>query len=79
MEERLPLSLYVTEAYNPDANGDMNDPGFIDQPTIGGMDDPSSSGTPVWIWIALGVVVAAAIVVAIILLKKKRAKTLEDV
>lgn len=79
MEERLPLSLYVTEAYNPDANGDMDDPGFIDQPTIGGMDDPSSSGTPVWIWIALGAVVAAAIVVAIILLKKKRAKTLEDV
>ena len=79
MEERLPLSLYVTEAYNPDANGDMDDPGFIDQPTIGGMDDPSSSGTPVWIWIALGVVVAAAIVVAIILLKKKSAKTLEDV
>lgn len=79
MEERLPLSLYVTEAYNPDANGGMDDPGYIDQPTIGGMDDPSSSGTPVWIWIALGVVVAAAIVVAIILLKKKRAKTLEDV
>lgn len=79
MEERLPLSLYVTEAYNPDANGDMDDPGYIDQPTIGGMDDPSSSGTPVWIWIALGVVVAAAIVVAIILLKKKRAKMLEDV
>lgn len=79
MEERLPLSLYVTEAYNPDANGDMDDPGYIDQPTIGGMDDPSSSGTPVWIWIVLGVVVAAAIVVAIILLKKKRAKTLEDV
>ena len=79
MEERLPLSLYVTEAYNPDANGDMDDPGYIDQPTIGGMDDPSYSGTPVWIWIALGVVVAAAIVVAIILLKKKRAKTLEDV
>lgn len=79
MEERLPLSLYVTEAYNPDANGDMEDPGYIDQPTIGGMDDPSSSGTPVWIWIVLGVVVAAAIVVAIILLKKKRAKTLEDV
>lgn len=79
MEERLPLSLYVTEAYNPDANGDMDDPGYVDQPTIGGMDDPSSSGTPVWIWIALGVVVAAAIVVAIILLKKKRAKMLEDV
>lgn len=79
MEERLPLSLYVTEAYNPDANGDMDDPGFIDQPTIGGMDDPSSSGTPVWIWIVLGAVVAAAIVVAIILLKKKRAKMLEDV
>ncbi len=79
MEERLPLSLYVTEAYNPDANGGMDDPGYIDQPTIGTMDDPSSSGTPVWIWIALGVVVAAAIVVAIILLKKKRAKTLEDV
>lgn len=79
MEERLPLSLYVTEAYNPDANGDMDDPGYIDQPTIGGMDDPSSSGTPVWIWIALGAVVAAAIVVAIILLKKKRAKMLEDV
>ena len=79
MEERLPLSLYVTEAYNPDANGGMDDPGYIDQPTIGGMDDPSSSGTPVWIWIALGAVVAAAIVVAIILLKKKRAKTLEDV
>lgn len=79
MEERLPLSLYVTEAYNPDANGDMDDPGYVDQPTIGGMDDPSSSGTPVWIWIVLGVVVAAAIVVAIILLKKKRAKTLEDV
>ena len=79
MEERLPLSLYVTEAYNPDINGGTDDPGYIDQPTIGGMDDPSSSGTPVWIWIVLGVVVAAAIVVAIILLKKKRAKTLEDV
>lgn len=78
MEERLPLSLYVTEAYNPDANGDMEDPGYIDQPTIGGMDGPSA-GIPVWIWIALGVVVAAAIVVAIILLKKKRAKMLEDV
>ena len=43
------------------------------------LDDPSSSGTPVWIWIVLGAVVAAAIVVAIILLKKKRAKMLEDV
>lgn len=79
MEERLPLSIYVNEGFNPDANGGMDDPGFIDQPTIGGMDDPSSSGTPVWIWIALGAVVAAAIVVAIILLKKKRAKMLEDV
>lgn len=79
MEERLPLSIFVNEGFNPDANGGMEDPGYIDQPTIGGMDDPSSSGTPVWIWIALGVVVAAAIVVAIILLKKKRAKTLEDV
>lgn len=79
MEERLPLSIFVNEGFNPDANGGMDDPGFIDQPTIGGMDDPSSSGTPVWIWIALGAVVAAAIVVAIILLKKKRAKMLEDV
>ena len=79
MEERLPLSIFVNEGFNPDANGDMDDPGYIDQPTIGGMDDPSSSGTPVWIWIALGAVVAAAIVVAIILLKKKRAKMLEDV
>ena len=79
MEERLPLSIYVNEGFNPDANGGMDDPGFIDQPTIGGMDDPSSTGTPVWIWIALGAVVAAAIVVAIILLKKKRAKMLEDV
>lgn len=79
MEERLPLSIYVNEGFNPDANGSMDDPGFIDQPTIGGMDDSSSSGTPVWIWIALGAVVAAAIVVAIILLKKKRAKMLEDV
>ena len=69
----------MNEGFNPDANGGMDDPGFIDQPTIGGMDDPSSSGTPVWIWIALGAVVAAAIVVAIILLKKKRAKMLEDV
>lgn len=79
MEERLPLSIFVNEGFNPDANGGMEDPGYIDQPTIGGMDDPSSSGTPVWIWIVLGVVVAAAIVVAIILLKKKRAKMLEDV
>lgn len=78
MEERLPLSIFVNEGFNPDANGDMDDPGFIDQPTIGGMDGPSA-GIPVWIWIALGVVVAAAIVVAIILLKKKRAKMLEDV
>lgn len=78
MEERLPLSIYVNEGFNPDANGGMDDPGFIDQPTIGGMDGPSA-GIPVWIWIVLGVVVAAAIVVAIILLKKKRAKMLEDV
>lgn len=78
MEERLPLSIFVNEGFNPDANGGMDDPGFIDQPTIGGMDGPSA-GIPVWIWIALGVVVAAAIVVAIILLKKKRAKMLEDV
>ena len=78
MEERLPLSIFVNEGFNPDANGGMEDPGYIDQPTIGGMDGPSA-GIPVWIWIALGAVVAAAIVVAIILLKKKRAKTLEDV
>ena len=78
MEERLPLSIFVNEGFNPDANGGMDDPGFIDQPTIGGMDGPSA-GIPVWIWIALGAVVAAAIVVAIILLKKKRAKMLEDV
>lgn len=78
MEERLPLSIFVNEGFNPDANGGMEDPGYIDQPTIGGMDGPSA-GIPVWIWIALGVVVAAAIVVAIILLKKKRAKMLEDV
>lgn len=78
MEERLPLSIFVNEGFNPDANGGMEDPGYIDQPTIGGMDGPSAD-IPVWIWIALGVVVAAAIVVAIILLKKKRAKMLEDV
>lgn len=78
MEERLPLSIFVNEGFNPDANGGMEDPGYIDQPTIGGMDGPSA-GIPVWIWIALGAVVAAAIVVAIILLKKKRAKMLEDV
>lgn len=77
MEERLPLSLYVTEAYNPDANMGMDDPGYIDT----GMEvDPSASaGAPVWLWIVLGVVVAAAIVVAVILLKKKRARDLEEV
>lgn len=77
MEERLPLSLYVTEAYNPDANMGIDDPGYIDT----GMDvDPSASaGAPVWLWIVLGVVVAAAIVVAVILLKKKRARDLEEV
>ncbi len=78
MEERLPLSLYVTEAYNPDANGNTGDPGYIDQPTTGDMDN-TSTGTTVWIWIVLGVVVAAAIAVAVILFKKKRAETLEDV
>ncbi len=79
MEERLPLSLYVSEAYNPDMYPEGGDPnGMID--TMGGMEDPSASGgIPVWAWIVGGVVAAAAIVVAIILLKKKRAKMLEDV
>ncbi len=79
MEERLPLSLYVSEAYNPDMYPGEGDPnGMID--TMGGMEDPSASGgIPVWAWIVGGVVAAAAIVVAIILLKKKRAKMLEDV
>lgn len=76
-EERLPLSLYVTEAYNPDANTGMDDPGYID--TDMNVDPSASAGAPVWLWIVLGVVVAAAIVVAVILLKKKRARDLEEV
>ena len=77
MEERLPLSLYVTEAYNPDANMGMDDPGYID--TDMNVDPSAPAGAPVWLWIVLGVVVAAAIVVAVILLKKKRARDLEEV
>ncbi len=79
MEERLPLSLYVSEAYNPDMYPGEGDPnGMID--TMGGMEDPSASGgIPVWVWIAGGVVAAAAIVAVIIILKKKRARALEDV
>ena len=79
MEERLPLSLYVSEAYNPDMYPGVVDPdGMID--TMGGMEDPSASGgIPVWVWIAGGVVAAAAIVAVIIILKKKRARALEDV
>lgn len=76
-EERLPLSLYVTEAYNPDANMGMDDPGYID--TDMNVDPSAPAGAPVWLWIVLGVVVAAAIVVAVILLKKKRARDLEEV
>lgn len=79
MEERLPLSLYVSEAYNPDMYPGEGDPnGMID--TMGGMEEPSASGgIPVWVWIAGGVVAAAAIVAVIIILKKKRARALEDV
>ena len=79
MEERLPLSLYVSEAYNPDMYPGEGDPnGMID--TMGGMEDPSASGgIPVWAWIAGGVVAAAAVVAVIIILKKKRARALEDV
>lgn len=79
MEERLPLSLYVSEAYNPDMYPGEGDPnGMID--TMGGMEDPSASGgIPVWVWIAGGVVAAAAVVAVIIILKKKRARALEDV
>lgn len=79
MEERLPLSLYVSEAYNPDMYPGEGDPnGMID--TMGGMEDPSASGgIPVWAWIVGGVVAAAAIVAVIIILKKKRARALEDV
>ena len=79
MEERLPLSLYVSEAYNPDMYPGVVDPdGMID--TMGGMEDPSASGgIPVWVWIAGGVVAAAAVVAVIIILKKKRARALEDV
>ena len=79
MEERLPLSLYVSEAYNPDMYPGVVDPdGMID--TMGGMEDPSASGgIPVWAWIAGGVVAAAAVVAVIIILKKKRARALEDV
>ena len=79
MEERLPLSLYVSEAYNPDMYPGVVDPGgMID--TMGGMEEPSASGgIPVWVWIAGGVVAAAAIVAVIIILRKKRARALEDV
>ena len=79
MEERLPLSLYVSEAYNPDMYPGEGDPnGMID--TMGGMEDPSASGgIPVWVWIAGGVVAAAAVVAVIIIIKKKRARALEDV
>lgn len=79
MEERLPLSLYVSEAYNPDMYPGEGDPnGMID--TMGGMEDPSASGgIPVWAWIVGGVVAAAAVVAVIIMLKKKRARALEDV
>lgn len=79
MEERLPLSLYVSEAYNPDMYPGEGDPnGMID--TMGGMEEPSASGgIPVWAWIAGGVVAAAAVVAVIIILKKKRARALEDV
>lgn len=79
MEERLPLSLYVSEAYNPDMYPGVVDPdGMID--TMGGMEDPSASGgIPVWAWIVGGVVAAAAVVAVIIILKKKRARALEDV
>lgn len=79
MEERLPLSLYVSEAYNPDMYPGVVDPdGMID--TMGGMEEPSASGgIPVWVWIVGGVVAAAAVVAVIIILKKKRARALEDV
>ena len=79
MEERLPLSLYVSEAYNPDMYPGEGDPnGMID--TMGGMEEPSASGgIPVWAWIVGGVVAAAAVVAVIIILKKKRARALEDV
>lgn len=78
MEERLPLSLYVTEAYDPSMD-DFGDAGYY-EPTVGDYDDPSaSSGIPTWLIIVLCAVVAAAIVVTIILLKKKRAKELEDI
>ena len=79
MEERLPLSLYVSEAYNPDMYPGVVDPnGMID--TMGGMEEPSASGgIPVWAWIVGGVVAAAAVVAVIIILKKKRARALEDV
>ncbi len=74
-EERLPLSLYVTEAYTYDDTTNIDD-GYIDY----NMDDTSSSsGMPVWVWIVIGVVVAGAAVAAIVLLKKKRAKDLEDI
>ena len=74
-EERLPLSLYVTEAYTYDDTTNIDD-GYIDY----NMDDTSSSsGVPVWVWIVIGVVVAGAAVAAIVLLKKKRAKDLEDI
>lgn len=79
MEERLPLSLYVSEAYNPDMYPGVVDPdAMID--TMGGMEEPSASGgIPVWAWIVGGVVAAAAVVAVIIILKKKRARALEDV
>jgi hypothetical protein len=74
-EERLPLSLYVTEAYTYDDTINIDD-SYIDYT----MDDTSSSsGMPVWGWIVIGVVVAGAAVAAIVLLKKKRAKDLEDI
>ncbi len=74
-EERLPLSLYVTEAYSYDdtINTDYE---YMDYTME---DTSSSSGMPVWLWIVIGVVVAGAAVAAIVLLKKKRARDLEDI
>lgn len=77
MEERLPLSMYVTEAYDPSMDY-IDEPGYDD--TMVDYEEPSASGgASAWVLVGIGAGVIAAAVVIILLLKKKRAKDLEDI
>lgn len=84
MEEKIPISLYVTDMNDMGDKGDGTidygdaDSGYIDSGV--GVDTGMSNGVlPLWAWIVIGAAAVACVVAVLLVLKKKRNKQLEDI